>query len=200
MATRGTYQVEGTVLYNHWDNYPQGAACHFLNILSTQGDFTLKSFIKCEERVNFSFATSIYDGPAEYFYKLDKKENGEIFVTVYPIIFDEKGNDKLGSSNTYEMSQFINDRFKKNFTEPEGEDKKEIEDSRVLKTGTTHIRYITVKNARKKFLELMAQAQNQLLNGCKGNASFTYSQAKDTLIALEDTRQLENFKKYFSKI
>ena len=200
MATRGTYQVEGTVLYNHYDNYPQGAACHFLNILSTQGDFTLNSFIKCEKRVNFSFATSIYDGPAEYFYKLDKKESGEIFVTVYPIIFDEKGNDKLGSSYTYEMSDFINERFKKNFAEPEGEGKKEIEDSRVLKTGTTHIRYITVKNAHKEFQRLMAQAQNQLLNGCKGNASFTYSQAKDVLIALEDTRQLENFEKYFSKI
>jgi hypothetical protein len=46
----------------------------------------------------------------------------------------------------------------------------------------------------------MTQAQNELLNGCKGNASFTYSQAKDVLIALDDTRQLDNFEKYFSKI
>ena len=59
MATRATYKIDGKLLYNHWDNYPSGAACHFLNVLSTQGDLSLKSFIKCDKDVNFSFADSI---------------------------------------------------------------------------------------------------------------------------------------------
>jgi hypothetical protein len=202
MATRGTYQVDGKLLYNHWDNYPQGAACHFLDILKTQGNLSLKSFMKCDERVNFEFTNSIFDGPAEYFYKLDKKDNGEIFVTVYNIILDERGSDKLGSSTIYEMSNFINDRFKKNFTEPNGEDKKEIEDSRVLRLESISgkISYITVKNAHGEFQRLMQEAQRNLLSGGVGNARYSYSRAKDILIALDETKGLENFEKYFSKI
>lgn len=33
MATRATYQINGTTFYCHWDGYPEGAAHRFLNML-----------------------------------------------------------------------------------------------------------------------------------------------------------------------
>lgn len=199
MATRGTYKIDGKLLYSHWDNYPSGAACHFLNVLSTQGDLSLKSFIKCDKDVNFSFADSIFDGPAEFHYQLEKVD-GEIIVKVYQIIMDEKGRDKLGSSNTYELSDFINTLYKKNFSEPDGEDKETIEQNRVLKIQGFNVTYTTVKGAKEEFNKLMQEAQKHLLNGFTGNARSSYSRSKALLIALDDEVALSNFMKYFDNI
>jgi hypothetical protein len=33
MATRATYEINGTTFYCHWDGYPEGAATRFLNML-----------------------------------------------------------------------------------------------------------------------------------------------------------------------
>ena len=204
MATRGTYRVEDKVLYNHWDNYPQGAAVHFLNILKTQGNFSLKSFLKCDEGVNFGFANSIFDGPAEYFYEINRQSNGEIYVGVCDVVGNYKDGYDLSLRKVYEMSDFINDRFKKNFTDPSGEDANEIEQNRVLRylvnPYSERVGYITVKMARERVKSLMKKIGHLILTGNRVAISSALEDIESMLIALDDEKAMETFKKLFNKI
>lgn len=46
MATRGIYVIDGVRCYNHWDNYPSGAARHLLDTIIMQGKINLFSIIR----------------------------------------------------------------------------------------------------------------------------------------------------------
>ncbi len=70
MATRGTYRVDGKLLYNHWDNYPEGAALQLLECIKKHGDLKLFSVIRGMDKIKET--NSIYDGPAEYHYIIEK--------------------------------------------------------------------------------------------------------------------------------
>lgn len=52
MATRGIYIIDGLVIYNHWDNYPSGAAKFFYDALSSpnkKGGFLAQFIRTCAE-------------------------------------------------------------------------------------------------------------------------------------------------------
>lgn len=52
MATRGIYIIDGLVIYNHWDNYPDGAAKFFYDALSSpnkKGGFLAQFIRTCAE-------------------------------------------------------------------------------------------------------------------------------------------------------
>jgi len=198
MATRGTYKVDGKLLYNHWDNYPSGAARHFLNILKTQGSLSLKSFLKCDEGCNFDFTNSIFDGPAEWHYVIEDEGKGSYGVEVYKIIMDESGKDKKVFKNYYELQDFININFPQNFTEPMGEDRNEIEENVVVKVVSKYsnnVRYSTRKDLEKELQIKLNTAQMQLLNGHTGNASYTYSEASQLMVALEKDILIKSYNK-----
>lgn len=51
MATRGTYQINDITLYNHWDNYPEGAAVLFEKMLLQSGcyNLTAEAFLRANK-------------------------------------------------------------------------------------------------------------------------------------------------------
>lgn len=118
MATRGTYQiidktdygssVTSGLLYNHWDNYPEGAAWHISCVLKQAGGrLSYVDMIRCqfENGPEFTPTTSKFDGPAEWHYNIEIEGDKEIFITVYKVTSD----DELKPHTTrMEVHEFLN--------------------------------------------------------------------------------------------
>lgn len=83
MATRATYKFssksanDGEVfIYNHWDNYPAGAAEHFFQALVHSGEYGLlkaESFIRGNERAEITESHEIH-ADTEYRYDIDVRD------------------------------------------------------------------------------------------------------------------------------
>lgn len=103
MSTRGTYTFKSdftsTTLYNHWDNYPAGAATHLHKMLVEYGTVTAEAFIRANEG-----ATLVSNGASmgqEYHYEF----SGET-ISAYPVNLD---TDELGECFfTGSVYEFIN--------------------------------------------------------------------------------------------
>lgn len=197
MSTRGTYKIEGKILYHHYDNYPSGAANHLLNVLNDRGAISLLDLLKCENNVNFSFANSIFDGPAEYHYIIKKDNNGSIFVECKKIDLE----DNLINLYTLELNEFINTYYPKCYIEPTYYEQQEIKDNEVLKITSKyskHVSYTTVKTLRKKVEKQSIEALRMLLCGATGNASSSFSELGTYLKALQDEKKIENYNKHIA--
>lgn len=159
MATRGTYQIEGMLLYNHWDNYPSGTAGHFIKVINAFGDLSLLSVIRGMDRIEKS--VNIYDGRAEYHYKIvgDK-------IECYSIPFD---NDKLVPHSSGEIADWINNAVKSSL-----DDKDNVEDYTVIKLSPN--RYITLSKLRQKITDKFDHAKHITDNGSIGNGSSLFSE------------------------
>lgn len=197
MATRGTYKIENTILYNHWDNYPAGAANHFLNVLKDRGSLTLLDMLKCNEQVNFQFATSIFDGPAEYHYKIKQRDKGEIFITWYSITT----NDQLILIDELELNEFINTNFPKCYTDPTYKEQQEIKNNEVFKLVSEYskrVSYKTREQLEKTVNNKLSQGFNYLLNGHTGNGSSCLDEVATAIKALKDSTRIENYNKHIA--
>lgn len=103
MATRGTYrfsEAAGIIVYNHWDNYPMGAASHFIKAIETNNRLDLFSFVRGVGGAEI--ANSLYDGRAEYSYKVNAKDET---VECFKVDWDE---DKLHPHSSGRIDEWIN--------------------------------------------------------------------------------------------
>lgn len=165
MATRGIYKVENQLLYNHWDNYPVGAAYHLSKVASTQHKFDLFSVIRGMSET--SPANSIYNSGAEYYYEIFIK-NDKYFINCYTIEIDRDAK-KLHSSG--ELINWINSLIiddLKNDTENDPNDYILVE---------LHNNYFdTVNNCKKEILLKYDHAVECFKKGWIGNSSSAFSE------------------------
>lgn len=118
MATRATYKFsskfarDGEVfIYNHWDNYPAGAAEHFFNALVHSGEYGLlraESFIRGNERAEITESHEIH-GDTDYRYDIDVRDQT---VTVWHRVFhfnhlDGSSEDKWELLSQMDVKDFI---------------------------------------------------------------------------------------------
>ena len=199
MSTRGTYLIEGKLLYNHCDNYPAGAAYHFANVLEQYGHIDYVSMIrtgagKRQYGPDFKPTSSIYDGPAEYHYKITKSD-GKTFVEANKIPMDTE-KDSLVFMYKMELHEFIN-------TNLSAEDLKEIGGPVLPIRGkyASHTNYFTTPAAKEKLnFELMQGMGSLLYHGGVGNASSNFGAAGDIAQALGLDKACQNWNKYFAPI
>jgi hypothetical protein len=160
MATRGTYKVENTLLYNHWDNYPAGAANHFLEVIKKYGNLDLFSIIRGMERAEKG--TNIYDGSAEFHYVIEKEK-----ITCYSIPCDK---NELIHHSSGTIEQWINTAIKSCLEE--GDD---INDYTVVKISNN--RYNTVNGTFEEAKKEFEEAVRMTNLGHTGNGSFQFKNA-----------------------
>lgn len=172
MATRGTYQIGNLNLYNHWDNYPEGAAVHLIGVIRKYGNLEPFSVVRGME--NASPATSIYDGPAEFHYKI-KGEKIECYS-----VSDESSQIFLRSSGTIE--EWLNTNVKRAL-----DDDDDKEDYTVVKD---RYRYYTKRSAFNQALTKLEESKKYPENS--GNQSYAIREAFD-LFKLSGL--VEDFKK-----
>lgn len=173
MATRGTYKVEGKLLYNHWDNYPEGAANHFKEVIKQHGNLTFVSLIKGGEGTGFAPTDSIFDGPAKFHYVITKDGN-KTFIEINAIPFDA---DKIVYQEKVELSEFIN---------------KWVKEDPIIQTG---YQYMTITKARELAQSKLGNAMAWLLRGHTGNASGELKEAAEMYRLLGDTKLIEGYNK-----
>jgi hypothetical protein len=170
MATRGTYNIDGMICYNHHDNYPLGAAFHFLVTIRKTGSIDLFSMIRGMERLEKG--QSVFDGPAEYHYKIDSKTG---ILTAYKILDDK---DELVEFFKGPIEDFINDEMMKakiryeQRNEPFFEEGETMEDYTVFKEYKN--RYATASMIRVKAEERWAYGVHALEKGWIGNSSGAF--------------------------
>lgn len=154
MATRGTYLINGSLNYNHWDNYPSGTAYHLFNSIKKTGGIKTYDFIRGIDKLEPT--KSIYDGRAEYHYKIE----GD-FINCYSIPMDKDTLVPVSSGN---IIDWINDNL-----ELEPTDKKD--NYTLCKYSGT---YMTVAKAKKEIRKDFKFAEAWLLKGIIGNASSKF--------------------------
>ena len=175
MATRGIYNINGVRCYNHWDNYPTGAARHLLDTILSQRKIDL-----------FAMARAM-PGLVQVFDDAHAEEEYEYWI-----------NSEAGTIQVYEVNDlkpvfqyqqtiedFINDRMaegeafaqKHNMTTlNEGES---LELIRVIKDK--YGLYSTVKQLQEEYEAEFRTGELHLKNGGIGNASSSFKEAFDCL-------------------
>jgi hypothetical protein len=197
MSTRGTYMIEGKLLYNHSDNYPSGAAWHLFQVLEQHGTIDFVSMIRTNNGhrqygPDFKPTGSIYDGPAEYHYVITKPD-GKIFVEVYKIPYDSKG---LQFVEKLELHEFINSNL-------DEEDIKEAGGKVLAIKGQfkSYTNYFPTMQAKKMLQNEINNGFWMLLShGGIGNASGNFSEAGAIAEALDQKNLINNFNKYIAPI
>lgn len=169
MATRGIYQIGNVTLYNHWDNYPMGAAFHLLNALKEQHELSLFSLIRGVKEsdlhsLNYSVELDLWG--AEYFYEITEDH----FINVYEI--SEKQKKFLVS--TKPVIDFINEQVRLYFTLKYNDADEIIEDYLLVKLNN---HYYSVNQAIDMFTKEYNQAVNQFNKKMFGNSSGSFKRS-----------------------
>lgn len=159
MATRGTYLIEGSLNYNHWDNYPSGAAHHLLKVAEKSGSFDLYSCIRGMEGLKKT--GSIFNGRAEYYYEINND-----YIKCFAIPFDKDVTILQSEGNIHE---WINENIKIDL-EPEDNP----DDYFLVKLSG---RYMTKTQAKNEIEKTLEWANDNLKKGWIGNASSCFSTA-----------------------
>ena len=155
MATRGTYLIDGKLCYNHWDNYPSGAAAQLFNVLDKFGSLDLFSCIRGMDKLEPT--KSKFDGRAEYHYVISGEK-----IECYSIPFDK---DILVYVSGGPIEKWIGDNL-----ELDKDDKPEH--YKVAKLGNG---YITGTAAKEKLLFYWNQGKKLYSIGHNGNATTYFS-------------------------
>lgn len=167
MATRGTYQVDDFLFYNHWDNYPSGAASHLLDVVKTQGNFTPFSIIR---GMPVSPAHTKFDGPAEHHYEI---RNG--MITHYKISDSE---DKLIFQETDRIENWINRNLQSTVTFLLKEDPQtDPNDFIVVKLEKFQNRYMTVNMIIAEAKKRYEDAVRFFEKGAWGNSTSLFQES-----------------------
>lgn len=178
MATRGTYLINGSLNYNHWDNYPSGAALHLFEAIKKTGGFTLYDIIR--GMPNLQSTGSIYDGRAEYHYKIEKDN-----IRCYSVGWEK---DELKYESGGNIIDWINSNL-----ELEPTDKKE-NFTLVEYKG----RYMTLKEAKKMLRIDFKNAVKWLGQGMIGNSSGAFC---DVFMAANKAKiNIDSYKKKYLKL
>lgn len=157
MATRGIYKVENVLLYNHWDNYPSGAANHFIEVIRKSGNLSLFSVIRGMDRTEP--ADSIFYGGAEYYYEIEKDR-----ISCYKL-----GKEKvLISCNS--IVNWINDNVREILEESDN-----VEDYTIVQLSEN--KYSTVSQVREDATKLYNKGKDCTDKGMMGNGSSCFSDA-----------------------
>lgn len=195
MATRGSYRVEGKMMYNHWDNYPAGAASHLQKVITEKHTLKWIDFVKCTaEGLNFEpMEGRPGDMGEEYFYKITK-EKGMYFVEWSSIGWETNELVFLGKK---EVSDFINDEFKKELkqdriTQTEYNENKIVKYPNKWSKSVSYYSYKYLQEYTEKKFNL---AMRWLLKGMVGNASSDLQWCAQSWLLLGDTKMLEGYNK-----
>jgi hypothetical protein len=195
MSTRGTYRVEEKLLYNHFDNYPAGAAMHFLKVVEQGKALNYVNLIRNTESCDFQPAQSIFDGPAEFHYKI-KVKDGKTMIETNKIKYE---SDDFIYVDDVELDVFINRELKKHC-----DNEKEYKENEVLKISHKYAnctsygtrKYFTEKR-NKMFDSAMAML---MIHGGVGNASGEMHEVGELTTVLNDARFAENYNKFIAPI
>lgn len=160
MATRGTYKVEGMLLYNHWDNYPEGTAMQLLEVIKKHGDLSLFSVIRGME--GMLRTGSIYDGPAEFHYVISGK-----YIECYMI---PDGKEKIVPVSRDTIDNWINSQLLGCLEDGDNPD-----DYRVMEVGNNH--YMTISQIKEEATDKFNKAKDYIDRGHIGNGSSLFSEA-----------------------
>ena len=110
MATRGHYIFNNkTIIYNHWDNYPEGAAI-LLNrmLLEQSGDWAAR-FVRANTSAEIT--NGEFYGGAEYNYYIDTNTKS---IKVMTVSWDDKTDQETETEFfTGSIYDFINEYFPK---------------------------------------------------------------------------------------
>lgn len=173
MATRGTYKIDGKLLYNHWDNYPEGAAMHLHGIITKQNAVDFLSCVRGLE--SFDLSNSIYDGRAEYHYIIDSASG---LIEVYTIPFEV---DTIILKGKYKIEDFINTYIEKSAKEHEKRgyqffnEGETLENTKIVKVSTNE--YYTVAQIEKKVFQTFEKAKAEFAKNWIGNSSSSFGEA-----------------------
>ena len=139
MSTRGGYQINGVNMYNHWDNYPSGAAILFFNTLKKYHKIDLFSFVRANETVELS--SDLVKSGQEYVYKFNSGK-----FQYYSVCWE---NDSLTPIGEPDIVMFCNDNIL-----PKLEEGEKYEDFHLIrcKYGIYTDSQI-IENAKKEFSE-----------------------------------------------
>ncbi len=160
MATRGTYLIDGVRMYNHWDNYPEGAARMVAFTLQKHSKFHLFNFIRANERVERIAITGDSMG-AEYHYEIT-----ESTVKAYAIDWD---NDTHEESFRCIFTGSIDDFLAQYLGKMEDEDEDDL--TFVVRNQS----YYTINQVKAEIEKEWKAALHALENGWIGNSSGMFS-------------------------
>jgi|688.fasta_scaffold392303_2 hypothetical protein len=169
MATRGIYQIGNTTLYNHWDNYPMGAAFHLCNALKEQHELSLCSLIRgikeCEIH-SLIYYNNLDLWGAEYFYEITEDH----FVHVYEI----GENDNKLNVSTKPVIDFINQEVRLYFATKQNDPNENINDYLLVKINN---HYYSVNQAIDMFTKEYNQAVDQFNKKMFGNSTGSFKRS-----------------------
>jgi hypothetical protein len=170
MSTRGTYKIDGTLCYNHHDNYPSGAAFHMLKVINKCNSVDLFSCIRGMERLELT--SSIYDGRAEYHYVI---KGGKI--ECYKVM-DEKDDITYLSGGPVET--WVTNELKlaaKQYAARGETIYEEGEDERDITVINYRGRYYTKRALENQAKQKFNWAKQAFERGHVGNSSNEFSEA-----------------------
>ena len=182
MATRGTYKIDGQILYNHHDNYPIGAAAHFIEVIKKYNNLDLFSIIRGMERI--SKASSKYDGGPEFHYEI--KDEQIFCYSVHP----EK--DALIYHSSGQIEEWINKQILKGLDETDDKN-----DYLIVKKSKNV--FYTVNGLIKEAEEHFKSAITMTNNGQTGNGSSNFKTAFDLfkLLNVDFTKYANIYKRVY---
>ena len=169
MATRGIFKIGNVTLYNHWDNYPMGAAFHLCNALKEQHELSLFSLIrglKNSDLHSFNYSVELDTWGAEYFYEITDNH----FINVYEI--SETDQKKLVS--TKPVIDFINEQVRLYFALKYNDANEMINDFLLVNIND---HYYSVNQAIDDFNKTYKKAVDFFNKKFWGNSSSSFSDA-----------------------
>ena len=165
MATRGTYQVDkNQLLYNHWDNYPSGAASHFIDVIKKSHNLDFFSIIR---GMDVKPASSKFDGPAEFYYEIDNKAKK---ITCFSISYDSATDtDSIHYHSSGSFIDWINDNIKKAL-----EPSDNVDDFTIVEIRQNY--FCTITQAKEEINNTYLRAKDMTNKGHTGNGSSSFGE------------------------
>lgn len=177
MATRANYIFnDETIIYNHWDNYPEGAVILLQKMLlenNKRGDWAT-NFLRANKSAVLDTELA---GDADYYYYIDTRtEQIKVIELTYNFEKDETTESEFFSGSIYD---FINEHLPKNYDLSDFRDKYEIKQN-YWKNGTC------LKLLQQEICAMM----DDFAKSCTYDADNPNKSAKNIIEALEEMKNI----------